>query len=89
MRLESARATFRELAHRVDGGIEVTLLWCARENRLAVTVLDGQAQEVLVIDAESEKALDVFYHPYGHAGTRSSGARLGSGAAWSALGRTE
>jgi hypothetical protein len=34
---------FRELAQRVEGGVKVTLLWSARENRLAVTVSDPRA----------------------------------------------
>jgi hypothetical protein len=60
-------ATFRELAHRVDGGVAVTLLWSAREDRLAVAVFDGRAGEVLVLDVESDNALEAFYHPYAHA----------------------
>jgi hypothetical protein len=67
-----SKATFRELAHRVDSGIDVTLLWSARENRLAVTVFDDQAGELLVLDAESDKALDVFYHPYAHAALQAA-----------------
>ena len=63
----TSKATFRELAHRVDGGVAVTLLWSARENRLAVAVFDGRAGELLVLDVESDKALEVFYHPYAHA----------------------
>jgi hypothetical protein len=67
-----SKATFRELAHRVDGGLDVRLLWSARENRLAVTVFDDHAGELLVLDAESDKALDVFYHPYVHAARREA-----------------
>jgi hypothetical protein len=63
-------ATFRELAHRKDGAVDVTLLWSARENRLAVTVFDERADELLVLNAESERALDVFYHPFAHAHRR-------------------
>jgi hypothetical protein len=62
----TSRATFRELAHRVEGGVDVTLLWRSRENRLAVAVFDEHAVELLVLDTESDKALDVFYHPYAH-----------------------
>jgi len=58
------KASFRELAHRIDGGVDVRLLWSARENRLAVTVFDEHAGELVVLDAESDEALDVFYHPY-------------------------
>jgi hypothetical protein len=65
-----SRVTFRELAHRVDGGIDVTLLWSARENRLAVTVFDERAGELLVLNAESDRALDVFYHPYAHSASQ-------------------
>src|SRR5262245_51565438 len=59
-----SRVTFRELAHRGDGGIDVTLLWSALENRLAVTVFDERVGELLVLDVEGDEALDVFYHPY-------------------------
>jgi hypothetical protein len=64
------KASFRELAHRIDGGVDVRLLWSARENRLAVTVFDEHAGELVVLDAESDEALDVFYHPYAHATSR-------------------
>ena len=63
----SRSATFRELAYRVNGGVEVTLLWNVLENRLAVTVSDPRSGETLVIDTEHSHALDVFYHPYAHA----------------------
>jgi hypothetical protein len=66
------KPTFRELAHRVDGGIDVALLWSARENRLSVTVFDEHAGELFVLDAESDKALDVFYHPYAHAASQAA-----------------
>jgi hypothetical protein len=63
----ASAATFRELAHRVNGGMEVTLFWDVRENRLAVTVSDPRSGESFVLDTELSKALDVFYHPYAHA----------------------
>jgi hypothetical protein len=66
------RTTFRELAHRVDGGLEVTLLWSVRENRLAVTVSDARSGESFVLDAEKGNALDVFYHPYAYAGFQAA-----------------
>ena len=64
--------TFRELAHRVEGGIDVTLLWSTGENRLAVTVLDQRAGELLVLDVEGDEALDVFCHPYAHAASKAA-----------------
>jgi protease II len=57
----------RELAHRIDGGVEVTLLWNEDERRLAVTVSDSRSGEWFVVDAANDNALDVFYHPYAHA----------------------
>jgi hypothetical protein len=66
--METAPApAFRELAHRVNGGVEVTLFWDVRENRLAVTVSDPRSGESFVLDTELSRALDVFYHPYAHA----------------------
>jgi hypothetical protein len=36
-------------------------LWSAREDRLAVAVFDGRAGELLVLDVESDNALEAFY----------------------------
>jgi hypothetical protein len=66
----NTRPAFGELAQRVDGGIEVTLLWSARGDRVVVTVSDSRSDEWFVLDAESGTALDAFYHPYAHAGSR-------------------
>jgi hypothetical protein len=65
-------ATFRELARRKESGLDVTLLWSARENRLAVTVFDERADELLVLDAETDEALEVFYHPYAHVASQGA-----------------
>jgi hypothetical protein len=63
---------FRELAYRASDGLEVALLWSERENRLAVTVSDTRAGERFVLDAENDKALDVFNHPYAHAAVQAA-----------------
>jgi hypothetical protein len=60
--------TFLELAHRVDGGVEVSLLWRQLDNRIAVTVSDTRSGDWFVLDADHAEALEVFYHPYAHAG---------------------
>ena len=52
--------------------MEVTLLWNAHENRLAVTVSDPRSGESFVVDTELSKALDVFYHPYAYAAFRTA-----------------
>jgi hypothetical protein len=63
----SGTGGLRELAYRVDGGLEVTLLWNAHENRVAVTVSDMHTGEWFVLHPENDQALEVFYHPYAHA----------------------
>jgi hypothetical protein len=60
-------ADFRELAYRADDGLEVTLLWRARDDLLAVTVSDTRSADRFVLEAANNNALDVFYHPYAHA----------------------
>ena len=62
----------RELARRVGGDLEVTLVWSELEDRLAVSVSDSRSGEHFVVDAENDNALDVFYHPYAHAAGRAA-----------------
>jgi hypothetical protein len=68
----SSRRAFRELARRANGGLEVTLFWSEFEDRLAVTVSDSLSGEWFFLDAESDNALDVFYHPYAHAALQAA-----------------
>jgi hypothetical protein len=63
--------TFRELAHRRNDGIDVTMFWDASTDRVTVVVDDrkgGEAFEILV--APGERAMDVFTHPFAYKGTR-------------------
>ena len=62
-----ADTTTRELAHRVADGVEVSLLWNAGDDTLRVLVVDGRAGTAFEVDAPSDNALDVFYHPYAFA----------------------
>jgi hypothetical protein len=68
----TTRTAFRELAQRVDGGVEVTLLWSAREKRLAVTVSDSRSGEWFLLEADKDNALEVFYHPYAYAAPQAA-----------------
>jgi hypothetical protein len=63
---------FRELAYRASEGLEVTLLWSARDSRLAVTVRDSRTGEQFALDAQDDNALEVFYHPYAHAAPQAA-----------------
>jgi hypothetical protein len=61
----------RELAHRTTDGLEVTLFWCERTDELTVRVSDERTGAYFELDADADKALDVFYHPYSYAACRA------------------
>jgi hypothetical protein len=56
----------RELAHRVNHGIEVTLLWHPATDELRVCVCDERHGAYFEVIPEPHRALDVFYHPYAY-----------------------
>jgi hypothetical protein len=63
----------RELAHRTATGIDVTLVWRAADDRLAVVVFDSQSGDCLEVAVEEgDDALDVFHHPFAYAAFRSA-----------------
>ena len=57
----------RELAYRVNDGVEVSLLWHQHEDRLTVLVVDVRTRSWFNVPATSENALDVFNHPFAYA----------------------
>ena len=57
----------RELDHRSNDGLEVTLLWEAETNRVKVSVFDAESGDDFEIEVDPAKALDVFHHPYAYA----------------------
>jgi hypothetical protein len=56
----------RELDHREDGGVSVTLLWYEDSNRVAVHVVDIQTGEELDLEVAGPDAMDAFQHPYAY-----------------------
>jgi len=56
----------RELAHRVGGGIEVTLYWSADDGETSVEVRHPGSDQTLFFSVARERALDAFYHPFSH-----------------------
>ena len=60
-----------ELASRGTHGITVRLLWSRSTNQVTVAVDDAANDDYfeLVLD-ESDRALDVFHHPFAHAAAR-------------------
>ena len=60
----------RELAHRAANGIDVTLLWSAEEDELAVQVVDTVEEQAFEVAVERDQALYAFNHPFAYAATR-------------------
>ena len=56
----------RELAHRVSGGLEVTLYWGSGDNSTSVEVWQHASNQLLAFAVPREQALDAFYHPFAH-----------------------
>jgi hypothetical protein len=57
----------RELAHRINDGLEVTLVWHQQQDELVVTVRDQRLGVSFQIRPEHHLALDAFYHPFSYA----------------------
>jgi hypothetical protein len=57
----------RELAHRANDGIEVTLFWSKASNRGAISVLHARSGPALEFEVGGAEALDTFNHPYAYA----------------------
>lgn len=60
------RQSFRELAHRTDNGLEVTLFWHPVTDEMKVCVCDWRLGAYFEIQPSPHQALDVFYHPYSY-----------------------
>jgi hypothetical protein len=56
----------RELDHRENDGIAVTLLWYEGTNRVAVRVVDSGTGEEFELDVAARNALDAFLHPHAY-----------------------
>ena len=57
----------RELAHRSTDGIDVSLFWNKRSNRVTIELVDGRIDAHLDFEVAHEKALDAFHHPFAYA----------------------
>jgi len=63
--------SMRELAHRSNDGIDVTLFWHRNTDELTVCVCDQRRGAYFEIEPEASEALDAFYHPYSYASLSS------------------
>jgi hypothetical protein len=60
-------AATKELAHRAADGVEVTLLWSKRTNRVFLRVRDARSGDEFELIVLPALALDAFHHPYAYA----------------------
>ena len=65
--LTAPTARARELAHREGDGIEVTLVWYAETDRVAVRVTDVSTGQRFELRVARDRALDAFHHPFAYA----------------------
>jgi hypothetical protein len=64
--LDKKRLRARELDHRENDGIAVTLLWYEDANRVALRVVDNQTDEEFELEVPGSDALDAFRHPFAY-----------------------
>ena len=56
----------KELAHRNQNGLEVTLLWDPPSNQVSVEVIDHLEDSSFHLPIAGHLALDAFHHPYAY-----------------------
>ena len=61
---------WRELALRIDDGLQITLLWCRLGDRVKVAVRDERTREHFELEVRASEALSAFYHPFAHRAAR-------------------
>jgi hypothetical protein len=63
----AAKPRARELAYREADGIEVTLLWYAETDQIAVRVSDARTGDRFELRIDAAEGLDAFHHPFAYA----------------------
>jgi hypothetical protein len=63
---EKSNGQCRELAHRSNDGLDVTLLWHPVTNDLVVRAWDQHDNTRFEVHPNPENALEAYYHPYGY-----------------------
>jgi hypothetical protein len=64
----------RELAQRVNGGLEITLYWHAHDNSLSIEVYQDSTAETISFPVPRDRALDAFHHPFAHLASKGEAA---------------
>ena len=66
----------KELAHRTSDGIEVSLYWNERANRVTVKVYDARSDEDFEFEVDGRRALDAYRHPFAYAAAEQKGETI-------------
>jgi hypothetical protein len=53
-----------ELAHRISGGLEVTLYWTEPGRKTSIEVKQRATGETLAFEVPRDRAYEAFYHPF-------------------------
>ena len=61
----------RELAQRINGSVEVRLLWYPDIDRVELAVHDLATDVIFELPVAPADAIDAFYHPYAYAARRA------------------
>ena len=56
----------RELARRVNGGLEITLYWNKYDNSTSIDIHHAATDQTISFHVPAEQALDAFHHPFAH-----------------------
>jgi hypothetical protein len=88
-RTNAKQEPYRELAHRMNDGLEVVLFWHQRTDELTVTVSDERIGTYFELAAQPHQALDVFDHPYAHAAFQGLTFQETSLASWAEAAPTD
>ena len=54
----------RELAQRVNGGLQVTLYWYPRDDSVGVEIHQLLTGETIGFSVRADRALEAFHHPF-------------------------
>ena len=62
----TSQPAIRELDHRTNDGIEVSLPWNPHTNHVFVAIADQRSGESIELIVRAVDALDAFRHPYAY-----------------------
>jgi hypothetical protein len=65
----------KELARRASDGIDVSLYWNERTNRVTVKVYDVRIDKAFEVEVHGSRALDAYRHPFAYAAAKQIGEK--------------